>query len=162
MAAALAFLHSNEVRDLYLLDTFEGMSAPTEADVSYLGESQIERVNAAAGPVALAPLAEVERAMESTHYPPERVHYVQGMVEETLPDQAPEQIAVLRLDTDWYESTKHELVHLWPRVAPGGVLIVDDYGHFAGARRAVDEFFGPKVFLHRIDYTGRLVVKDPT
>jgi O-methyltransferase len=97
--------------------------------------------------------------MQSTGYPSDRVHYVKGLVEATVPQQAPDEIAILRLDTDWYESTKHELEHLWPRVRPGGVLIVDDYGHFEGARRAVDEFFGPGVFLHRIDYTGRLVLK---
>jgi hypothetical protein len=69
---------------------------------------------------------------------------------------------VLRLDTDWYESTKLELEHLYPRVAPGGVLIVDDYGHWDGARRAVDEHFAanpPRPPLWRIDYTGRVGVK---
>ena len=75
---------------------------------------------------------------------------------------APDEVAVLRLDTDWYESTKHELVHLYPRVSPGGVLILDDYGHYEGARRAVDEYFeevGGRPLLSRIDYTGRVGVK---
>jgi O-methyltransferase len=81
------------------------------------------------------------------------------MVEDTIPDQAPQNIAILRLDTDWYASTKHELEHLWPHITPGGFLIIDDYGHFAGAKQAVDEFFGGKAFLFRIDYTGRLVMK---
>jgi hypothetical protein len=72
----------------------------------------------------------------------------------------PERIALLRLDTDWYESTRHELEHLYPLLAPGGILILDDYGHFRGARQAVDEYFADEpVFLSRIDYTGRLVVK---
>jgi hypothetical protein len=69
---------------------------------------------------------------------------------------------VLRLDTDWYESTKHELVHLYPRLSPGGVLILDDYGHYEGARRAVDEYFeqvGERPLLTRVDYTGRVGVK---
>ena len=85
-----------------------------------------------------------------------------GRVENTLPLRAPEQIALLRLDTDWYESTHHELVHLYPRVALGGVLIVDDYGHWQGARRAVDQFFSETkspILLNRIDYTGRIGVK---
>lgn len=81
------------------------------------------------------------------------------MVEETIPARAPQQTALLRLDTDWYELTKHELEWLWPRVTPGGFLIIDDYGHFTGAKKAVDDFFGDKVFLFRIDYTGRLVMK---
>ena len=84
------------------------------------------------------------------------------MVEDTLPAAAPERIALLRLDTDWYASTRHELEQLYPRLAEGGVLIIDDYGHYEGARRAVDEYFERSrrpVLLNRIDFTGRLVVK---
>jgi hypothetical protein len=80
----------------------------------------------------------------------------------TVPARAPERIAFLRLDTDWYESTKHELEHLFPRLVPGGVLIIDDYGHWQGARKAVDEYFAAqthKPLLHRIDQTGRCVIK---
>ncbi|MBV1831309.1 hypothetical protein HNW77_11720 [Komagataeibacter sp. AV436] len=74
--------------------------------------------------------------------------------------QAPEKIAVLRLDTDWYESTRHELEHLYPRLVPGGVLIIDDYGYWAGARKAVDEYFSDKpILLNRLDNTGRIAVK---
>jgi hypothetical protein len=88
--------------------------------------------------------------------------FIKGKVEETIPEQAPAQIALLRLDTDWYESTYHELVHLYPRLSPGGILIIDDYGHWAGARKAVDEYFAEhrlNLFLHRIDYTGRICIK---
>jgi hypothetical protein len=91
-----------------------------------------------------------------------RIHFHTGMVEDTIPRLAPERIAILRLDTDWYVSTKHELEWLWPRLSSGGVLIIDDYGHFTGARKAVDEFFGGQTFLFRIDYTGRLVTKPLT
>ena len=75
---------------------------------------------------------------------------------------APGEIALLRLDTDWYESTRHELVHLFPRLSRNGVLIIDDYGHWKGARKAVDDYIREKslhLFLHRIDYTGRLTLK---
>ena len=95
----------------------------------------------------------------ATGYPAERLHFVEGKVEDTIPEQAPERIALLRLDTDWYESTRHELEHLYPRLSPGGVLIIDDYGHWEGARQAVDEYFKGEVYLHRIDYTGRLAIK---
>jgi hypothetical protein len=83
-------------------------------------------------------------------------------VEDTIPQDAPAQIALLRLDTDWYESTYHELVHLYPRVSPGGVIIIDDYGHWTGARKAVDQYLAEQkltVLLHRIDYTGRAFLK---
>ena len=86
----------------------------------------------------------------------------QARVEDTLPAHAPPELALLRLDTDWYESTLHELEHLYPRLATGGVLIVDDYGHWDGARRAVEEHFdatGGPILLSRIDYTGRIGVK---
>ena len=73
------------------------------------------------------------RRVARAGYPRERLHFVEGRVEETLPGHAPDRIALLRLDTDWYESTRHELVHLYPRLAPGGVLIIDDYGWWRGA-----------------------------
>jgi hypothetical protein len=87
---------------------------------------------------------------------------VKGKVEDTIPLRAPPKIALLRLDTDWYESTRHELEHLYPRLSPGGIMIIDDYGHWQGARAAVDEFLertAAPLFLHRIDYTGRLLIK---
>ena len=95
-------------------------------------------------------------------YPRERIHLVKGKVEDTIPGTIAERIALLRLDTDWYESTKHELTHLYPRLSRNGILIIDDYGHWRGARQAVDEYFAASdepVYLHRVDYTARLLVK---
>jgi O-methyltransferase len=109
-----------------------------------------------------AALDEVRRNVGEMGYPGEKLHFVQGKVEDTIPGSAPEQIALLRLDTDWYESTRHELIHLYPRLSAGGVLIVDDYGHWQGSRRAVDEWIaqaGVRILLNRIDYTGRVAVK---
>jgi hypothetical protein len=79
-----------------------------------------------------------------------------------VPASAPEFIALLRLDTDWYESTKHELVHLYPRLARGGILILDDYGFWRGARQATDEYLVEcdlDLFLSRVDDTGRIGIK---
>ncbi len=95
-------------------------------------------------------------------YPAERIHFVKGMVEDTLPQNAPAEIALLRLDTDFYKSTKHELVHLYPRISSNGVLILDDYGVFRGARQATDEYFAENnipVFLSRVDEAVRLAIK---
>jgi O-methyltransferase len=83
-------------------------------------------------------------------------------VDETIPKVLPREVAVLRLDSDWYESTRHELVHLFPLLKPGGVLIIDDYGHWQGARMAVDEYLqeqGIKPLLSRIDFTCRMMIK---
>ena len=153
-------------RDLFLCDTFAGMTPPTVVDVAFDG-SPAEALLAAQSPAdpvsvwCVAGLDEVRANLAATGYPSERLHFVRGRVEETLPAAAPKQIALLRLDTDWYESTRHELEHLFPRIPAGGVLIVDDYGHWQGSQRAVDEYFAryrTPILLQRIDYTGRLGV----
>lgn len=166
MAMALALMARGDTsRHLYLYDTFEGMSEPTEHDKALGGElakSQLERTDRDHPLWAVAGLDDVRANLASTGYPAERIHYVQGKVEDTIPGTQPERIALLRLDTDWYESTRHELQHLYPRLARHGVLVIDDYGHWQGARRAVDEYFAASrepVFLHRVDYTARLVIK---
>ena len=104
--------------------------------------------------------------IRSTGYPEQRVHFIKGPVEQTIPVHPPvPAIALLRLDTDWYESTKHELEHLFPLLVRGGIMILDDYGHWQGARQAVDEYLERlphSYYLHRIDYTGRLLVKHAT
>ena len=110
----------------------------------------------------IAGIEDVTENMRATGYPMERVHLVRGPVETTIPEHAPATIALLRLDTDWYSSTKHELEHLYPRLVARGVLIIDDYGHWEGARGAVDEYLATlpvKPLLSRIDYTGRCCVK---
>lgn len=146
MLAALKMLQANDLRDIWLFDTFEGMSEPTDAD--YRGKGQAMRDwEASKHPVSgstwcRAELWDVKSAMESTGYPMDRVTFVKGKVEDTLKsDPLPERIAVLRLDTDWYESTKAELEVLYPRLQSGGVLILDDYNYWRGCRKAVDEYF---------------------
>lgn len=167
MAIARTLLRVDDTnRELYLFDTFEGMPEPSAVDVDYAGRparSLMARSarSRSASVWATAPLPTVREAVATVGYPASRVHFVVGKVEETVPNQAPERIALLRLDTDWYESTKHELVHLFPRLVPGGVLVLDDYGHWHGARKAVDEYFEGLPFrplLARVDYTGRIAV----
>ena len=159
-------------RHVYLFDTFEGMTKPTEADVSeydppalstWETSRQEDRQpwNWAFTPEIFG-VEQVQEVLFATGYPRELIHFVVGPVEETIPGSAPADIAVIRLDTDWYESTRHELEHLYPRLSEGGVLVIDDYGHWEGARRAVDEYFGSAaapLLLSRIDYTGRMGVK---
>lgn len=160
-------------RDIYLYDTFEGMTEPSQHDVSKFEAPALTAwTKAERGDELpewghlLVPGTFTEDAVRAvltdTGYPADRLHFVRGPVEQTLPHHAPESLALLRLDTDWYESTRHELVHLFPRLEPGGVLIVDDYGHWEGARRAVDEYLemsNQPLLLHRIDYAARAAVK---
>ena len=165
-AAARALLECGDTqRELYLFDTFEGMPAPSERDVRHDGRSAAELLAGQAPETskvwAVATLDDVQTAFAQVRYPAERVHFVKGRVEETVPAKAPEQIAILRLDTDWYESTRHELEHLYPRLSSGGVLLLDDYGWWKGAREAVDEFLersGERLLLTRMA-SGRIAVK---
>jgi O-methyltransferase len=167
MAAALTLLQEGQAdRDLFLYDTFEGMTAPTDVDRTADGtpaRAHLEADRRKERYWCIAGLEDVRQNMASTGYPAERLHFVQGPVERTLPACLPGgPLAVLRLDTDWYESTRHELVHLFPRLSRRGVLLIDDYGHWQGARKAVDEYLSELAdpyFLHRIDYTGRLLIK---
>jgi O-methyltransferase len=164
--AALTLLQGCGRRHIWLYDTFEGMPPPGAHDRNLRGENAegllaaTPREVGAPGVWAWATLDDVRANLEGTGYPPEMIRYVAGRVEDTIPLHAPEHLALLRLDTDWYKSTRHELEHLWDRLVPGGVLLIDDYGHWEGARRAVDEFFAQRpVLLARTDYTGRLVLK---
>lgn len=166
MAIALTLLRLGDTsRDIYLFDTFEGMTEPGSEDVKHSGETAAE-ILATSGrdsdDWAIAALDDVRQAVSSVGYPEERIHFVQGRVEDTLPRTETGEIALLRLDTDWYASTKHTLTHLYPRLAAGGVLIVDDYAYWEGARQAVDEYIseqGLPLLLNRIDYTARLALK---
>lgn len=162
MSVAKMLLHLEAAdRLLYLFDTFEGMPDPIEVDVDLKGKSGQEYCDTVEG-FNRIPLDEVVQNMSSTGYPQELMRFVKGKVEDTLPESSPSEIALLRLDTDWYESTKQELEHLYPRVVEGGVIIIDDYGHFKGCRQAVDEYWSqlsPAPYLNRIDYTGRLAIR---
>jgi O-methyltransferase len=159
-------------REIYLYDTFAGMTPPTDVDTSSYERPALETWRGAetAGRQPWVELFDptvfnldaVRSLLLETGYPEELLRFVPGPVEETLPTIAPTELALLRLDTDWYESTRHELEHLFPALASGGVLIIDDYGHWDGARRAVDEYFAVQhapVLLTRIDYTARLAIK---
>ncbi|HEX9983151.1 MAG TPA: TylF/MycF/NovP-related O-methyltransferase [Thermoanaerobaculia bacterium] len=169
MLMALTLLrHGDTSRDVWLYDTFGGMTAPSADDVQTMSgraASDIlrEHPRTPDDPFwGIAPRTGVERNLRRTGYPFERFRFVEGDVATTLPETAPASIALLRLDTDWYASTRQELEQLYPRLVRGGVLIIDDYGYWRGARKATDEFFStlrPRPLLHRIDYTGRICVK---
>src|SRR5262245_60900254 len=166
MIAAYTLLEAGDTsRDLYLFDTFEGMSPPTDKDVMFDGTKAEDLLNGSERREELdnywciGSIENVRRNMLSTGYPEGKIRLVKGKVEDTIPAQAPERVALLRLDTDWYESTKHELKHLYPRLCDNGVLIIDDYGHWQGARQAVDEYFDQQNYhplFARMDYSARM------
>lgn len=150
-------------RKFWLYDTYEGMTPPTEVDIDLEGISAAEYIDKYSddGKWCYADEHDVRKLFDANDFSTQEVRLIKGDVVETLKTQAPEQISLLRLDTDWYESTLAELEILYPRLSTGGVLIIDDYGHWEGSRRAVDEYFAdkPPVLMHRIGYAVRVIVK---
>lgn len=160
--AAMAFTaFGDQSRTLYLYDTYEGMPPPTSEDGAAVAHTYALRTQTGE-PWVKIDIDTVRDVMISTGYPMDRIRFVKGMVEQTIPGDAPEQIAILRLDTDFYESTRHELEHLYPRLSRGGVLIIDDYGLFPGARKATDEYFSSTrepMLLNRVNESVRVGVR---
>lgn len=168
--AAEVFRSVHSSKRVWLFDTFAGMTQPTDVDVNYRGEHAgvkfREQRTGDGSDWCYPPIEEVQANFASVGLLGPQVKFVKGDVAETLArtDELPASIAVLRLDTDWYESTRMELEALYPRLTRGGILIIDDYGHWGGARKAVDEYFSERdrPFLQYIDQTARIGIRlDP-
>jgi len=149
-------MKNNETRDIYMYDTFAGLTKPTEYDYTSDSATFFKMDNKSVLDTwnklvidnntnnwCYAQLDEVKQRLNSTGYPEDKLHYIVGDVLETLKDSTniPKKIAILRLDTDWYESSKIELEQMYNNVVVGGVIIFDDYYHWDGQRRATDDFF---------------------
>src|SRR5262249_2769086 len=164
IVALTAIALGNSTRRLFLFDTFEGHPKPDRGKdgADNFNEWQSRRISDRSSDWARVSLEDVRRNVESTGYPVDKIIFVKGMVQDTLAANAPERIYLLRLDTDWYDSTAYELKYLYPRLSDRGVLILDDYGSMPGARRATDEYFKERrdaPLFNRIDYSGRIAVK---
>lgn len=137
-------LHNDTARDVYVYDTFDGMPQPGPEDINvnkgFTAQSAYDDKTSDGRKWLCVPLEDVRAVAKMSGYPMDKVHFVKGRVEETIPGIMPDTISVLRLDTDWYASTKHEMEHLYPKLIKGGVLIVDDYGTWSGSGKAVDEY----------------------
>ena len=168
MIAAFTLIAMGDTsRHLWLYDTYAGMSEPTDEDRQGASESPARASwdNWQRGEINLwnlAPLEEAKKNVCSTPYPQDKINFIKGKVEDTIPDSIPDEIAVLHLDTDFYESTLHELTHLFPRLSPNGVLIIDDYGMWTGSRHATDQYIAEndiQLLLNRVDASSRIAVK---
>lgn len=163
MLLSKAYAHARRLprRRYWLFDTFEGMPEPCEYDVKWSGEHASVSKERKGPNWCRAPLEAVQHNFASRDLMDDDVSFVKGMVEDTLhdPGNLPERIAFLRLDTDFYDSTKVEMEILYPRLVPGGVLVLDDYGFWDGSRRAVDEYFGFAPTLQVIDRPARMMIK---
>lgn len=170
MAMALTLKElGDETREIYLYDTFSGMSSPSDVDISFTGTTAQEifskaNISGEGSNWCLSAIEEVRENVIKTGYPIDKFRFVKGKVEKTIPNNLPKNIALLRLDTDFYESTKCELTHLFPLLSPRGVIIIDDYGYWEGQRKAVDEYISEKslcILLNRMGSTGRIAIKIP-
>lgn len=157
-------------RRVFLFDTFQGMTEPSHADVDVAGntaaEIMKEQVGRPDGILCIASLDEVKANVAKVGYPVHLVEYVAGDIRKTAREFQCRPIALLRLDTDFYDSTKVEMEEFYPHLVSHGVLLVDDYGHWAGARRAIEEYSQNERSIGRhfpmlsiIDYTGRIGTK---
>jgi hypothetical protein len=169
IAAAMTFDLYQAENEIWIYDTFAGMTAPGKRDRNAHSNEDVERkyrrrIDGANVDWCFASKADVIGNVERAGLEISRFRLIEGDVLSTLvlPENLPEAISVLRLDTDWYESTLQELRVLYPLLSNSGVLLIDDYGHWEGARAAVDEYFvsfPPRPLLSAVDYTGRVGVK---
>lgn len=163
MAALTLRELGDDQRTFWLYDTYDGMTKPTEADIDSSGGKALDYIEqwGDEGRWCYANLEAVKSTFEALGFSGDRFRFVVGDVVQTIPANLPKKISILRLDTDWYESTKAEMEFLYPLLLEGGVLIVDDYGHWAGSRKAVDEYFstGPLPLLNRINIGVRFAIK---
>ena len=158
----------NASKNVWMYDTFEGMTEPTQYDyendsgINAIDEYKLnERDNHSEW--CYASIEDVQENIKEFSEV-SKINLIKGDIVNTLNIQSnlPKKISVLRLDTDWFESTKKELEVLYPLLSIGGVLIIDDYGHWGGCKKAVDEYFekiGKKPLLIPSDYTGRICIK---
>lgn len=163
----LDLYNPNSMIKIYGYDTFEGMTKPGKNDKDIFGENPLnfwtKNANKNYNSWCYSSIEEVKKNFNiETSNNTFSLKLIKGKVEETLlkKENLPEKISLLRLDTDWYESSKIELEILYPRLVKGGVLIIDDYGHWQGVKKSVDEYFLNKnIWLHYIDYGCRLLIK---
>jgi len=155
-AALLLKKLGDESRNLYLYDTYSGMPEPGDYDLDWDNISAKNAYNLCQQKGIKwgygGPLEDVKNNLFSTGYPEDKIYFIEGLVEETIPKTIPKSISILRLDTDFYDSTKHELNELYPLLNIGGILIIDDYGYYKGSRKATDEYIEDnklKILLHR-------------
>ena len=168
MISALTLLRMNETnRSLYLYDTYEGMAKPTARDIKIFDQSSAlkswkKKKKDDYIEWCYASIEEVRKNLYSTGYPKKNIKVIKGKVQDSIPNIIPDKISLLRLDTDLYESTYHELTYLYPKLMKKGVLIIDDYGLWKGQKEAVNHYFKEKninIFLNRIDEEGRISFK---
>lgn len=152
---------NNLKKKIYAYDTFEGMTSPTSNDIKIDGTVASEKILIKDNWSSCS-LEKVKKNFTEMNLELDNIQFIKGKVEDTLKisENLPNKISILRLDTDFYESTKMELKYLYPLIVDGGILIIDDYGSWLGSKKATDEYFSEKkIFMHFIDHSARMIIK---
>jgi len=159
--------HYNLKKIIFAYDTFDGMPIPQKNDITHNGTSAQELMNLSErkdGKNDIHCLASLNLVKKNIlkYSNLNNIRFIEGKVEKSLlnEENLPKKISILRLDTDFYSSTKKELEILYPRLESGGICIIDDYGYWRGQRKAVDEYFGDQKWLHIVDRSCRYLIKD--
>jgi O-methyltransferase len=157
-------------KKIFAFDTFEGMTTSTKIDLTHKGEKASDLLkkssitkNYGDNIWCYASLDDVKKNIVNLAGSIANINFIKGDVCETLKvtSNLPKKISILRLDTDFYESTKIELETLYPLLQEGGLLIIDDYGYWKGSKKAVDEYFCKSYqFKHVVNGTCRMIIKN--
>ena len=153
---------------VWLFDTFKGMTEPSDDDINFAGQLAKDKYFKSKKKDyvdwAYASYHEVKEIFLKSGVNIQDCEFVKGDVLKTIPEYHDKlkKISFLRLDTDWYESTRIELDYFYPKIVNNGFLVIDDYGHWGGSRKATDEYFSEKNihnFKNIIDYSSRMIRK---
>lgn len=163
---------SSNRRELHLFDAFDDICEPdptvdgekASADIKLAAKNKNLDLRGRIEPVKgaydfLGGHGTIESCVELLEqkigYPPDQIFYHKGWFEHVMEKESKqiEKIAILRLDGDWYSSTKVCLEYLYPKVVKGGIIIIDDYGYYEGCKKAVDEFFEKNKIVTFLSYS---------
>ncbi len=154
-------------KSIFAYDTFDGMFNAEDIDINYkkkIAKKLLKNSKKDEKITNIHCFATIENVKKniSKYTNLNNINFISGPVEKTLilEKNLPKKISILRLDTDFYQSTKIELDILFPRLVYGGILIIDDYGYWMGQKKAIDEYFNNKQWLHRVDQSCRYIIKD--
>lgn len=149
-----AILKAHDIKDrlVWVVDSFEGLPAPNVEKYPQDASSRLHTFKELS-----VSLNKVKANFELYGLLDEQVRFLKGWFKDTLPKAPIKKIALLRLDADMYESTKDALINLYPKLSPGGYIIIDDYGAIPACRQAVEDYrksMGINAEIMPIDWSG--------